>query len=103
MTIVALARMVKLSHSLFALPFAASAVVLVAREASLEPWRLALVAIAVVAARTAAMAMNRIADPFELVVAFGAEEKPFEWLARQRPPAAADGGAPAATPVEVGA
>jgi 4-hydroxybenzoate polyprenyltransferase len=61
-TVAALARMVKLSHSLFALPFAASAVVLVAREAALDPIRLALVAVAVVAARTAAMAMNRIAD-----------------------------------------
>jgi 4-hydroxybenzoate polyprenyltransferase len=54
--------MVKLSHSLFALPFVAAAVVLVARDARLEPGRLALVALAVVAARTAAMAMNRIAD-----------------------------------------
>jgi 4-hydroxybenzoate polyprenyltransferase len=61
-TVAALARMVKLSHSLFALPFAASAVVLVARDASLDARRLALVAVAVVAARTAAMAMNRIAD-----------------------------------------
>lgn len=60
--VLALARMVKLSHSLFALPFAASAVVLVARDATLEPVRLLLVALAVVAARTAAMAMNRIAD-----------------------------------------
>ena len=60
--ITALARMVKLSHSLFALPFAAAAVVLVAPQATLSPGRLALVAIAVVAARTAAMAMNRIAD-----------------------------------------
>jgi 4-hydroxybenzoate polyprenyltransferase len=59
---VALARMVKLSHSLFALPFAASAVVLVARDARLDAVRLLLVAVAVVAARTAAMAMNRIAD-----------------------------------------
>jgi 4-hydroxybenzoate polyprenyltransferase len=58
----ALARMVKLSHSLFALPFAAAAVVLVAREARLEALRLVLVVVAVVAARTAAMAMNRIAD-----------------------------------------
>jgi 4-hydroxybenzoate polyprenyltransferase len=54
--------MVKLSHSLFALPFAASAVVLVAPQARLEPWRLLLVAVAVVSARTAAMAMNRLAD-----------------------------------------
>jgi 4-hydroxybenzoate polyprenyltransferase len=62
MTVAALARMVKFSHSLFALPFAASAVVLVSREARLDALRLALVAAAVVAARTAAMAMNRIAD-----------------------------------------
>jgi 4-hydroxybenzoate polyprenyltransferase len=60
--LVALARMVKLSHSLFALPFVAAAVVLVSADARLEPLRLGLVAIAVVAARTAAMAMNRIAD-----------------------------------------
>ncbi len=60
----ALARMVKLSHSLFALPFAAAAVVLVLPWASGErlPLRLLLVALAVVAARTAAMAWNRIAD-----------------------------------------
>jgi 4-hydroxybenzoate polyprenyltransferase len=62
MTVVALARMVKLSHSLFALPFVAAAVALVGRDAVLDPRRLALVALAVVAARTAAMAMNRIAD-----------------------------------------
>ncbi|MGC4000328.1 MAG: UbiA-like polyprenyltransferase [Anaeromyxobacter sp.] len=62
MTVAALARMVKLSHSLFALPFVAAAVALVARSARLDPVRLALVALAVVAARTAAMAMNRIAD-----------------------------------------
>jgi 4-hydroxybenzoate polyprenyltransferase len=62
MTVGALARMVKFSHSLFALPFAVSAVVLVSRQAALEPVRLLLVAVAVVAARTAAMAMNRIAD-----------------------------------------
>jgi 4-hydroxybenzoate polyprenyltransferase len=60
--LVSLARMVKLSHSLFALPFAASAVVLVSRDARLDAVRLLLVAVAVVAARTAAMAMNRIAD-----------------------------------------
>jgi len=62
MTVAALGRMVKFSHSLFALPFAASAVVLVSREAQLDGPRLLLVAVAVVAARTAAMAMNRIAD-----------------------------------------
>jgi 4-hydroxybenzoate polyprenyltransferase len=62
MSVAALGRMVRFSHSLFALPFAASAVVLVSAEARLEPLRLGLVALAVVAARTAAMAMNRIAD-----------------------------------------
>jgi 4-hydroxybenzoate polyprenyltransferase len=62
MTVTALARMVKLSHSLFALPFVAAAVVLVAPAATLSAGRLGLVALAVVAARTAAMAMNRIAD-----------------------------------------
>jgi len=62
MNVAALGRMVKFSHSLFALPFAVSAVVLVSAEARLDAWRLALVALAVVAARTAAMAMNRIAD-----------------------------------------
>jgi 4-hydroxybenzoate polyprenyltransferase len=61
-TVAALSRMVKLEHALFALPFAASAVALVARDARLEPARLALVVLCVVAARTAAMAMNRIAD-----------------------------------------
>jgi 4-hydroxybenzoate polyprenyltransferase len=60
----ALARMVKLSHSLFALPFAAAAAVLVLPSATAErlPLRLALVVLAVVAARTAAMAWNRLAD-----------------------------------------
>jgi 4-hydroxybenzoate polyprenyltransferase len=62
MTVGAAVRMVKFSHSLFALPFAVSAVVLVSGRARLDPLRLGLVALAVVAARTAAMAMNRIAD-----------------------------------------
>jgi 4-hydroxybenzoate polyprenyltransferase len=62
MSIAALSRMVKFEHALFALPFAASAVVLVASEARLDPARLALIVLAVVAARTAAMAMNRVAD-----------------------------------------
>jgi 4-hydroxybenzoate polyprenyltransferase len=66
MTVGAVARMVKFSHSLFALPFAVSAVVLVAGQARLDTGRLLLVAAAVVAARTAAMAMNRVADrPFD--------------------------------------
>ncbi|HUK67111.1 MAG TPA: UbiA-like polyprenyltransferase [Anaeromyxobacteraceae bacterium] len=62
MSLAKILRMVKFEHSLFALPFAASAGVLVAREARADLLRLALVLVAVVAARTAAMAMNRIAD-----------------------------------------
>jgi 4-hydroxybenzoate polyprenyltransferase len=55
--------MVKLSHSLFALPFAAAAAALVSREAQGGLLlRLLLVALAVLSARTAAMAMNRLAD-----------------------------------------
>jgi 4-hydroxybenzoate polyprenyltransferase len=56
--------MVKLSHSLFALPFAAAAVALVLPWAVPERLvlRLVLVVVAVVAARTAAMSWNRIAD-----------------------------------------
>jgi 4-hydroxybenzoate polyprenyltransferase len=62
MSVAALSRMVKFEHALFALPFAASAVVLVSREAHLDGARLLLIVVAVVAARTAAMAMNRVAD-----------------------------------------
>src|SRR5512138_3155653 len=62
MNLRALASMVKLSHSLFALPFVVAAVVLVARDATLDARRLVLIAVCVVAARTAAMTMNRIAD-----------------------------------------
>jgi 4-hydroxybenzoate polyprenyltransferase len=62
MSVTALSRMVKFEHSLFALPFAASAAVLVLPDAQLDGRRLLLVVAAVVAARTAAMAMNRIAD-----------------------------------------
>ena len=61
-SVAAVLRMVKFSHSLFALPFVVSAVVLVSPDARLEPRVLALVAVAVVAARTAAMAMNRLSD-----------------------------------------
>ncbi len=43
--------------------------------------------------------LKRVEDPFEIVVAFGAEEKAFEWLARARHPqldASGGAGAPAA-------
>ena len=56
-----LAALVKLSHSVFALPFAL--VSLLAATAGRPPLRLLLGVLgAVVAARTAAMAYNRLAD-----------------------------------------
>ncbi|HEY6003891.1 MAG TPA: amidohydrolase family protein [Anaeromyxobacter sp.] len=49
---------------------------------------------------------SRIEDPFEMVIAFGAEERPFEWLARARPPQvpppSAGEAPPLSRPVEVG-
>lgn len=55
---------VKLSHTVFALPFALAAMAAAARENQGWPgWRLfALIVAAVVAARTCAMAFNRIVD-----------------------------------------
>ncbi len=37
----------------------------------------------------AAIGGARVDDPFEFLVAYGAEERPFEWLARQAPEASA--------------
>lgn len=58
------AEFVKFSHTLFALPFALAAMAVAAREHKGWPgWRLfGLILIALVAARTCAMAFNRIAD-----------------------------------------
>ena len=55
---------VKFSHTVFALPFAIAAMVVAARETRGWPgWRVfGLILIAMVAARTCAMAFNRIAD-----------------------------------------
>lgn len=56
------ARMIKLSHSLFALPFALASGLLAAREASV-PWSAWLwVVLCMVAARSSAMGFNRIVD-----------------------------------------
>lgn len=56
-----LAALVRLSHSVFALPFALLSL-LVATDGRPGWWRLAWVVTAVIAARTAAMAYNRLAD-----------------------------------------
>ncbi len=55
--------MIKFSHSIFALPFALSAVVLAWDTRSGSGWgQLGWIVVAMVAARSAAMGMNRIAD-----------------------------------------
>jgi 4-hydroxybenzoate polyprenyltransferase len=58
------ADFVKLSHTVFALPFALAAMVVAARENSGWPgWRVfGLILVAMISARTCAMAFNRIVD-----------------------------------------
>src|SRR3954453_9617405 len=58
------AEFVKLSHTVFALPFALAAMVVAARENRGWPgWRIfGLILAAMVCARTCAMAFNRIVD-----------------------------------------
>ena len=58
------ARLVALPHTVFALPFALGAAALAWRHgaAAFSPTRLALIVVAVAAARTAAMGFNRVVD-----------------------------------------
>jgi 4-hydroxybenzoate polyprenyltransferase len=59
---VAYGRMIRFSHSVFALPFALTSAALAARGASLT-WRQPLwIVVAMVSARSAAMGFNRLAD-----------------------------------------
>jgi 4-hydroxybenzoate polyprenyltransferase len=58
----AYARMVALSHTVFALPFALAAAVLAARDVPVSAAQLALLLVCMVAARSSAMGFNRIAD-----------------------------------------
>lgn len=55
-------RMIKFSHTVFALPFALSAVVLAARDHTLTVWQIVFILLAMVGARSAAMGFNRLAD-----------------------------------------
>src|SRR5262245_55506954 len=55
-------RMVKFSHTVFAMPFALAAAAIAARGHSLSPGRLVAIVLAMVGARTAAMGFNRIVD-----------------------------------------
>jgi len=54
--------LVKLSHTVFALPFALASVVLASAYVPIELWRVALIIICIAAARTSAMAFNRLID-----------------------------------------
>jgi 4-hydroxybenzoate polyprenyltransferase len=60
--IVTFGRMVRFSHTIFALPFALAAAALAARGAGLSPRRLLTIVIAMAGARTTAMGFNRIVD-----------------------------------------
>jgi len=55
-------RMVKFSHSVFALPFALSGAVLAAVESGISGWQVFWIVVAMVGARNAAMGFNRLAD-----------------------------------------
>ena len=54
--------LVKFSHTIFALPFALAAALLAAPYGDLSAWRVALIVLCIAAARTAAMAFNRLVD-----------------------------------------
>lgn len=55
-------RMIKFSHTVFALPFALSALVLAGREHAVSLSQIFWILVAMVGARSAAMGFNRIAD-----------------------------------------
>jgi 4-hydroxybenzoate polyprenyltransferase len=55
-------RMVKFSHSVFALPFALASAALAARDGGLSAAKLGWILVAMVGARSAAMGFNRLAD-----------------------------------------
>lgn len=60
--VVTFGRMVKFSHTIFALPFALAAAALAARGVGLPLSRLIAIVVAMAGARTAAMGFNRIVD-----------------------------------------
>ncbi len=60
--IVTYGRMIKFSHTVFALPFALAAVVLANRQTPVTLYELSWILVAMVTARSAAMGFNRIVD-----------------------------------------
>jgi len=61
-TVLAWGRMVKFSHSVFALPFAFAGAALASVEAGISMRQVVWIAVAMVGVRNAAMGMNRLAD-----------------------------------------
>ncbi len=60
--VAAYGRMIRFSHSVFALPFALASLALAAREGGVTAGQVAWIVVAMVAARSAAMGFNRLAD-----------------------------------------
>ena len=60
--VLAYGRMIRFSHSVFALPFALSSAALAARAGGVTVSRIAWIVVAMVAARSAAMGFNRLVD-----------------------------------------
>ena len=60
--LVTFSRMIKLSHSIFALPFALAAAVLAASIQVPTVWQIVLIVLCMVTARSSAMGFNRIVD-----------------------------------------
>ena len=60
--LIAFGRMIKFSHSIFAMPFALAAGILAARQTPTHPLQWALIVGCMVTARSAAMGFNRIVD-----------------------------------------
>ena len=60
--VLAYGRMIRFSHSVFALPFALTAAALAAREGGMSVRQLLWIVVAMVSARSAAMGFNRLVD-----------------------------------------
>ncbi len=60
--VITFGRLVRFSHTLFAMPFALTSVVLVSFTSSVTPLKILWIIVAMVGARSAAMGFNRIAD-----------------------------------------
>ena len=60
--VVTYGRMIKFSHSIFALPFALSGALLAARGSGITAGQIGWIVLAMVVARSAAMGFNRLAD-----------------------------------------